>query len=197
MLLNTVEFLSVAEVFCLFCSVKTLNIWIMNSDAIAIANYFVDKANSDDKAPYPLTLLRLVKYVYIAYGFALAILDRVIIDKRFDSVEAWRYGPVIPSVYHSFKHNQNKTIREKSSILKSEDDNGTMHFSTPKVQDEDVRKILDFVWNRYRDRSTSDLVSLLHGPNTPWAYCYRAGRNEEIPDEMTKVYYDAIVNRKS
>lgn len=168
----------------------------MNSDAIAIANYFIDKANKDRNAPYPLTLLRLVKYVYIAYGFALAILNKVIIDKRFDSVEAWKYGPVIPSVYHSFKHNQNRTIKEKSSILKSEDEDGLMCFSTPEVTDDDIRKILDFVWNRYRGHSTSDLINLLHGSNTPWAYCYRAGRNEEIPDEMTKVYYDAIVNRK-
>lgn len=169
----------------------------MNSDAIAIANYFIDKANSDTSAPYQLTLLRLVKYVYIAYGFAMAILDKVIIDKRFDTVEAWKYGPVIPSVYHSFKHNKNNPITEKSMIAVSENEDGKLEFSEPKVTDKNVLMVLDFVWARYKDRSTPDLINLLHGSNTPWAYCYRVGRNEEIPDEMTKVYYDAIVNRKS
>lgn len=90
----------------------------MRNDAIAIANYFVDKANQDTRAPYPLTLLRLVKYVYISYGFAMAILDKIIIDKRFDTVQAWKYGPVIPSVYHSFKHNGNNPITSKSEIAK-------------------------------------------------------------------------------
>lgn len=166
----------------------------MGTNAIAIANYFVDKSTNDSTAPYPLTLLRLVKYVYISYGFAMALLGRVIIDKRFDKVEAWKYGPVIPSVYHSFKHNGNNPIKTKSSIATSEEENGILHFVTPEVEDKDVKIILDFVWRRYRDKSTGALIELLHGSNTPWAYCYRVGKNVEIPDEMTKVYYNAIVN---
>lgn len=47
-------------------------------DAIAIANYFVEKSKKD-KQSEKLTLLRLVKYVYIAYGFALVLLGRSII----------------------------------------------------------------------------------------------------------------------
>ena len=74
---------------------------IMETDALAIANYFVRKGLSDTVGE-KLTLLRLVKYVYIAYGFSLALIDKSIINDRFDRVEAWKYGPVIPSVYHSF-----------------------------------------------------------------------------------------------
>lgn len=166
----------------------------MKTDAIAIANYFVDKSIQDNSAPHPLTLLRLVKYVYIAYGFALALLDRVIIDKRFDVVEAWKYGPVIPSVYHSFKHNGTNTIRDKVNIVKDELPNGEIVLETPNVEDGNIRKVLDFVWNRYREKHTSYLIKLLHQENTPWAYCYRVGQNEEIPDEMTKVYYQSIVD---
>lgn len=166
----------------------------MNSDAIAIANYFIDKANSDDSAPYQLTLLRLVKYVYIAYGFAMAILDKVIIDKRFDTVEAWKYGPVIPSVYHSFKHNKNNPITEKSMIAVSENEEGDLNFIFPTVTDKNILLVLDFVWNRYRDKSTSDLIDLLHKPGTPWHYCYKQGCNAEIYDEMTKAYYKSIVD---
>lgn len=166
----------------------------MNSDAIAIANYFVDKANKDNNAPYPLTLLRLVKYVYIAYGFAMAILDKIIIDKRFDTVEAWKYGPVIPSVYHSFKHNGNNRIKNKSIIAISEDEDGELKFITPKVEDKDISMVLDFVWSRYRNKSTSELITLLHKSGTPWHYCYKPGCNSEIYDEMTKVYYKSIVD---
>lgn len=166
----------------------------MKNDAIAIANYFVDKANKDTYAPYPLTLLRLVKYVYIAYGFSMAILDKIIIDKRFDTVEAWKYGPVIPSVYHSFKHNQNNPITEKSSILTSEKDDGTLVFLSPCIKDEDISMILDFVWDRYKDHTTTELINILHKKGTPWDYCYREGVNAEIPDEMTKIYYKSIID---
>ena len=165
----------------------------MKTDAIAIANYFVDKSLQDKTAPYKLTLLRLVKYVYIAYGFALALLNRVIIDKRFDVVEAWRYGPVIPSVYHSFKHNQNEPIKHKASILINEDENGNMTFITPMIEDKEIMQVLDFVWEKYKNRSTSDLIDILHSKGTPWHYCYKEGCNIEIPDEMTKLYYRSIV----
>lgn len=166
----------------------------MGNNAIAIANYFVDKAASDSRAPHRLTLLRLVKYVYIAYGFALAILERLIIDERFDSVEAWKYGPVIPSVYHSFKHNANNPIERKEVVIKGDPFQGGIQFATPMVEDENVKKILDFVWNRYRDASTNQLIEIMHHEYTPWAYCYRVGKNNPIPHDMTKEYYKGIIN---
>ena len=165
----------------------------MNNNAIAIANYFIDKSNSIQDDKQPLTLLRLVKYVYIAYGFALAILKRKIIDERFDKVEAWKYGPVIPSVYHSFKHNKNNPITEKSWIPVFEEENGDLLFREPKIEDNEIIIVLDFVWDRYKDKSITELIKLLHRPGTPWEYCYREGENVEIHDEMTKIYYESVV----
>lgn len=164
----------------------------MNSDAIGMANYFVSKSVNDTSAP-KLTLLRLVKYVYIAYGYGLALLNRNFLNKRFDRVEAWKYGPVIPSVYHSFKHNQDNAIKEPSSVLTSESPEGFLQFTTPKIEDKEEIVVLDFVWERYKQYSTSALINLLHQKGTPWDYCYREGENAEIPDEMTKVYYKSIV----
>lgn len=162
----------------------------MKSDAIAVANYFVDRANEEH---CNITLLRLVKYVYIAYGFALALLNKSIIDHRFDKVEAWKYGPVIPNVYHSFKHNGDKPITQKVCIVTDENMNGDVIVETPEIKDENIRKVLDFVWKRYKDRPTSYLITLLHREDTPWAYCYRVGQNTDIPEEMTKVYYQSLV----
>lgn len=166
----------------------------MKNNATSIANYFVDKAASDTNAPYSLTLLRLVKYVYIAYGFALAILDRLIIDERFDTIEAWKYGPVIPSVYHSFKHNADNPITSKAVVINGKSFDDGIQFVSPNVEDEDVKKILDFVWMRYRNASTVQLIEIMHHDGTPWAYCYRIGRNNKIPHEMTKAYYKGIID---
>ena len=164
----------------------------MRTNAISIANYFVDKAQRED---FKITLLRLVKYVYIAYGFGLSILDRNIIDERFDKVEAWKYGPVIPSVYHSFKYNGDKPITEKSIILSQEDNSGNVEFSTPEVDksDNELLMLLDFVWDRYKNKTITELINILHGEGTPWKYCYRPNENVTIPDEMTKIYSDSIV----
>lgn len=165
----------------------------MNNNAISIANYFIDKSNSIPNSKYQLTLLRLVKYVYIAYGFALALIDKKIIDERFDKVEAWKYGPVIPSVYHSFKHNQNNPIKEKSFVPIHEDMYGDLSFVAPNIVDEEIKKILNIVWLRYENMSTAELIQLLHRKGTPWEYCYKQGENVEIPDPMTKLYYQKII----
>lgn len=77
----------------------------MKDNALAVANYFVELAKKDNKA---LTQLGLMKRVYIAHGFSLAINHKSLLDPRFDRVEAWRYGPVIPSVYHSSSIRQNR-----------------------------------------------------------------------------------------
>ncbi len=79
----------------------------MRNNALGVANELIDLADSDGK---DLTLLKLVKLVFLSYAFGLVLAkDEPLIDPRFDKVEAWRYGPVIPSVYHSFKHLRNKT----------------------------------------------------------------------------------------
>lgn len=164
----------------------------METDALAIANYFVRRGLAD-KTGETLTLLRLVKYVYIAYGFALALINKSIINDRFDKVEAWKYGPVIPSVYHSFKHFKNNPINKETEIIKSETLQGDLCFETPQVDDEVIKTILDFVWERYKNISTTELINLLHKDGTPWKFCYEEGSNMEIPCEMTKLYYDGLV----
>ena len=56
-------------------------------DARSIASYLLNRA-----ADRGLDALQVMKLTYIAHGFALASLNKVLID---DDVEAWKYGPVI------------------------------------------------------------------------------------------------------
>ena len=93
----------------------------MKENALSVANYFIDLASKDGKEIRPLKLMKLV---YLAYGYALAIIDRSIIDPRFDKVEAWRYGPVIPSVYHSFKQYRDKPVKAKTVVMEPSDKDG-------------------------------------------------------------------------
>ena len=72
-----------------------------------IANFFIDREIKK------ITNLRLNKYVYFAYGFALAILDREIFH---EPIQAWKFGPVIPSIYHEFKRFEFRPIDEYSYI---------------------------------------------------------------------------------
>ena len=165
----------------------------MRNNALSIAYYFVDLAKGEDVELKPL---RLMKLVYIAHGFMLALLDRTAIDPRFDKVEAWKYGPVIPSVYHSFKRYGNNPIEEKTVILNDEQkDNGqlTINVITPQLQGDEECKVCNIVWKRYKQFSDIELGDMLHKPGSPWAYVYKEGKNNEIPDLVTKIYYEKVI----
>lgn len=163
----------------------------MNEDALAIANYFIDLAKKEKEELKPLKLMKLV---YIAHGFMLALLGQSALNPRFNKVEAWRYGPVIPSVYHSFKHYGNNNITKKTIIFEGDND-GIPNIVTPQLTDEDKMRVCRIVWNRYKSYSDSELVTLMHGAGTPWAKVYEPGMNKEIPDEYTKAYYAYLIEK--
>ena len=161
-------------------------------DALSVANYFIKIANECKREIRPLGLL---KRVYIAHGFSLAINNTSLLDPRFDDVEAWRYGPVIPSVYHSFKHLRNSPITDNDYAPRLQiDDCGIFRFQTPILEDVDAQKIVKMVWARYLNCSDNQLVTITHQDGTPWKRLYREGENAVIPDSYTKLYYESVVN---
>lgn len=166
----------------------------MKTSALALANYFIELAQSNGSQIKPL---RLMKLVYIAHGYILAMLGRSALNPRFDEVEAWRYGPVIPSVYHSFKRFGNQPITEKTVIFgdeKKENGDISINIETPELKDKEMRDICEFVWKRYGTYSDGGLVDLLHKPGTPWGLTYKEGMNIKIPDALTHAYYKSLIN---
>jgi uncharacterized phage-associated protein len=166
----------------------------MHPNAISLANYFVDKAISEE---VPIYQLGLMKRVYTAHGFCLALFDKSALDPRFDIVEAWKYGPVIPSVYHSFKQNGKDPIKSKSVIIDVDTDTDTyeINVKTPKLTDQEVIDVADMVWLRYFGFTDSQMVGLTHRAGTPWAMCYQPGMTCQIPDEYTKAFYKKLIKK--
>lgn len=160
----------------------------MHVNATAVANYFVDLAEQNN---FELMQMGLMKRVYITHGFSLAIFDKSALDSRFDVVEAWKNGPVIPSVYHSFKYNKNNPITEKSVFVEMV--NGNIKTTTPNLENEEIKAVANMVWKRYENWSDFQLVELLHRKGTPWFLCYEEGVNNEIPDLYTKAFYKKLI----
>lgn len=160
----------------------------MKDSALSVANYFVQKS-LDEKVD--LKPLKLMKLVYIAHGFMLAMLNKSFLDSRFDKVEAWKLGPVIPSVYHSFKQYKNGPIKDKAVVFKITENE--VSFIYPELRDKETKIVCDYVWNRYNKYSDSELVTLLHKKGTPWDVVYEEGKNNLIPDSYTYIYYKKLL----
>lgn len=159
-------------------------------NAIAVANEFVDLAKKENR---DIKLLGLVKLTYLAHGFSLAANNEPLLDYRYDSVEAWRYGPVIPSVYHTFKHNKSNPIKEMAEIPRWAEDGTIANYTTPRVESPSALSIIRFVWERYKKCTDSQLVSLLHRDGTPWKLSYIENANMPIDDEYTKLFYSKLM----
>ncbi len=140
-----------------------------------IVNEFLDLA-SEDK----ITNLKLVKLCYIAQGLSLALLDKPLFS---EVIEAWQYGPVVPSVYHEFKHFRDQPITEKSV----EYINGI--YSEIKLKDIELKNIVKLAWVLYKDTNAEELVDITHQPGTPWSLTYVPNKNKEIDNVLMKVYF--------
>ncbi|MGY4397238.1 putative phage-associated protein [Sphingomonas sp. UYAg733] len=147
-----------------------------------IANYFLERAESEGR---PLTPLKLIKLVYIAYGWVLALLGTKLFDEQ---IEAWKHGPVIPSVYHEFKHFGSSPITGDSVWYDLE--TGACNRPTVDTGDKVFRPILDKVWSAYRRFSGWALREKTHQLGTPWEQVYDSkAMNKPIPDEAIQPHF--------
>lgn len=165
----------------------------MENYALSIANYFIELAHRDGREIRPLKLMKLV---YIAHGYMLALLDRPTTGAKLENVEAWQYGPVFPSVYYSFKQYGSHPIERKTKVfdfskIGISDDIET----TPTLTNNDEKEICNFVWKKYGIYTDSSLVSILHANGTPWKKIFEQGKNVVIPDDVTKKHYKRVVEK--
>jgi uncharacterized phage-associated protein len=104
-------------IFAVDYFINVLNILLVDTNALAVANFVVDLAL---KARIELKQYGLRKCVYITYEFGLAMLGKSALNPNFDTVEAWKHGPVIPpSVYRSFKCYENNPITKRTTSGKN------------------------------------------------------------------------------
>ena len=107
-----------------------------------------------------------------------------------DNIEAWKFGPVIPSVYHEFKHFKSGPITTNSVMLADDD---WQKLSEPTLKNKEDKKIVLLTWQLYSDISAKDLVDLTHMAGTPWSLTYRSGSNRIINNDLIKRYYDKFI----
>ena len=164
----------------------------MSLHASQIANYFLLRAQDEGVA---MTQFKLLKMMYIAHGWCLAVLDRDILGGEI--VEAWRHGPVVTSIYHEFKGFGSNPINRLATdieITSCDDDLDAFSYTnvTPQIDGNDskLKEVLDFVWSIYRQYSGGDLVNMTHQPETPWSQSYQPGmRHVPISNEIIKSFY--------
>lgn len=102
-----------------------------------------------------LSHLKLQKLIYFAHGWHLGLTGKPLLD---ETVEAWQYGPVVPSLYEMLKEYGNQPIP-----LKAFD-----HQLDEQPVSNPIKELLHKIWQVYGGFSALQLSTITHEANSPW-----------------------------
>ena len=141
-------------------------------DARSIAKFLIELGIDSSTPRDPL---QIIKLTYLCHGWMLGLYDRAL---SAQPVEAWRYGPVIPDVYHGLKHFGGRPIR--SSLISFQDSNFN-----------DIEEdLIGQVTTAYGIFTGIQLSQLTHAIGTPWHKVWNEhGRNTIIPDPLIRDHF--------
>src|SRR5271154_5310253 len=130
----------------------------MPFSARAVANEFLELAKAENRQ---LTPMGVIKLTYLAHGWYLALAGEPLLD---ENVEAWRFGPVVPSLYREFKEFGNCPITRLAKISPIWNRAATLTGDGSVY----AKRVIKRVWEVYKHLTAVQLSNLTHEPNSPW-----------------------------
>ncbi|KMT32021.1 Panacea domain-containing protein [Melissococcus plutonius] len=134
--------------------------------AIYIADYIIDLC---DQKGIEINNLKLQKIMYYLQARYLTDTGKPLFD---ESIQKWRYGPVIPSVYHEYKDKGAANIDKKDIgfIVRDPKENEVANFLGCYFEEEytsemiikEDREVIGEVVNALKDYTGFDLVKFTH-----------------------------------
>lgn len=123
------------------------------------------------------TPMHVLKLAYFSHGWMLGLHDQTLIN---EPVEAWQFGPVIPSIYHRYKSFRGDPIDlvpiDRSDQMSSEQ-----------------QEILESVVAVYWDTSAIKLSNISHNPGSPWdIVMHQYGAGTIIPNRLIRAHYKQL-----
>lgn len=143
--------------------------------SLTVAKRVLDLANKQER---PVTPLLMLKMVYIAHGFFMALHETALIT---DNVEAWKYGPVIPTLYERIRHYKAGGIRGLGEL-------------PDETLDELQTDLVDTVFDKYKKYTGWELSYFTHQDGAPWRRVWKQkGWNGIIPNENIREHYKTLL----
>jgi uncharacterized phage-associated protein len=154
----------------------------MAYSAAIIAYAFVKKGIEDGN---PVTQMKLQKLVYFAHGLHLALYGEPLISEKF---QAWKFGPVVPAIYHEYKFYGSSPI-VNTDLLFLFGDVEQYDEALAKL-DSKAKKAIALTWGALKDSSAIQLSNWTHKKDSPWEKNYTDGVSDiVIPNEEIQKYF--------
>ncbi|WP_192798782.1 Panacea domain-containing protein [Brucella intermedia] len=151
-------------------------------DARAIANYILDRA--PEKGVEKLTLMQLLKLVYLSHGWSLAFHDTPLVAQN---PQAWQYGPVYPHIYKALNKFGGSPVAER--II----DKLTGIPVYPVEMSDRQKRVIDAVLLSYGQKHAFELSNITHMSDGPWDKTIQTqGVYKEIPLVEMRDHYKKL-----
>lgn len=155
------------------------------------ANHIADYILATAKLGLDIELdqLQLNKLCYLVNGFTLRERDE---PAFHNSVQAWKFGPVVPEVYETYRDYGDRPITALDLCRTSLHNRKELMDRWGDLADiigKDVAAIAYGVVKEYGKYGGWDLVHMMHKKRTPWKKAYRPGHNNTIPTGTIKQFY--------
>lgn len=154
------------------------------ADARVVANRFLELARADEERS--LTPMQVLKLVYIAHGWNLALHDSPLIDQ---AVEAWQYGPVIPDLYRAMRGTGSGAVRGPLPAA---------YGANAEDLTASEMHLVDQIYNLYGRMNGIALSRITHAKNTPWRQVYKPDQHGvEIPTDLIAEHYQRLSRERA
>lgn len=154
-------------------------------NVLDICRYIINYSNSHLNG---ISNLKLQKILYFVQAYFLKMTKEPCFS---ENIEAWDFGPVVPTAYHNFKQFGALNIPSISTYLEYDINNiwGVKRktFDENIINEEDKKRI-DSILKMFRDYSATSLVDLTHN-QAPWRKAYVPGMNNVITLESIRRYF--------
>ncbi len=138
-----------------------------NITPIDVAAYVIELS---DAIGEPITNMKLQKLLYYVYAWFAVEKGTKLFE---EPIIAWKYGPVVTSVYEAYKGYGADIIRTKNG-------------GNASALDDFTKSLIEDVFNIYGNKTAIELMSLTHD-EAPW-------RDAFDPEDQThEISFDAIL----
>jgi uncharacterized phage-associated protein len=154
---------------------------VVNVSDLADYLLYLDKEESkldgEDAAP-DITPLKLQKLLYYCQGYSLGLFGEPLFE---ESIEAWKHGPVVKSIYNKYSSLHGSCI----PFEKKE----------PEI-DERAKKIAQLVMQDKGRFPATALRNTTHGEK-PWSYTYnKIGQDGIIKEDLIKEFFSLLFDEE-
>lgn len=147
-------------------------------EGIDVAKYILSKISC--------TQLKLQKLVYLCFADYLCDTGKELFT---DKIYAFKYGPVVDTIYKRYKEYGYKSIEEEKEDIDSKNISEMPAKSRILFAEDGTEKILsiDKTLRKYGSLSASELVDVTHREETPWAKSFKG-----IEEAYSSIELDTI-----